>query len=182
MRRIEKVQNDIIRWVTGHTRKERISTDKLRKEVKMVTVEDNLCWKRLEWLGRLTRMGGNRLVGRVWGAKCEGKRGRGRPRWMYEKQEAEDLARDGVHRLQALDGKEWKRVVRKIKEPQWQSMYGEGLAKKHSCNFAKTHHILKKFSDITNKRFSKVCRKNWLFTSFLAKVIDIFRVFSNQPK
>ena len=80
-----------------------------------MTVEDSLCCKRLEWLGRLTRMGGDRLVGRVWGAKCEGKRGRVRPRWIYE---SEDLTRAGVHRLQALGGKEWKRVVRKIKEPQ----------------------------------------------------------------
>jgi sorting nexin-29 len=116
--RIETVQNDFIRWVTGHTRKERISTDKLRKEVNMGTVEDSLCCKRLDWLGRLTRMGGDRLVGRVWGAQCEGKRGRGRPRWIYEQQEAEDLARGGIHRLLALDVKEWNRAVRRIKEPQ----------------------------------------------------------------
>ena len=48
MGRIETVQNDFIWWVTGHITKERINTDKLREEVKMVTVEDNLCCKRLE--------------------------------------------------------------------------------------------------------------------------------------
>lgn len=116
--RLETVQNDFTRWVTGHTRKDRISTDELRKQVRMVAVEDKLCCKRLEWLGRLTRMGGNRLVGRVWGAQCEGKRERGRPRWMYDKQEAEDLAKGGVHRLQALNAKEWRNRLQKISEPQ----------------------------------------------------------------
>jgi hypothetical protein len=38
------------------------------------SVEDSLCIKRLMWLGRLTRMDGNRLVSRVWGAECHGKR------------------------------------------------------------------------------------------------------------
>jgi hypothetical protein len=45
---------------------------------KTLSVDDHLCCKRLEWLGRLTRMGGDRLVGRVWGEECEGKRGRPR--------------------------------------------------------------------------------------------------------
>ncbi len=31
----------------------------------MATVEDHLYCKRLEWLGRLTRMGGDRIVRRV---------------------------------------------------------------------------------------------------------------------
>src|SRR5829696_7888890 len=98
--RLETVQNDFIRWITGNTRKERMNTDTLRKLVSMVPVEDELCHKRLQWLGRVTRMGGDRLVSRVWVAQCEGKRARGRPRWMYEKQEAEDLAKGGVHRWQ----------------------------------------------------------------------------------
>jgi hypothetical protein len=116
--RLETVQNDFIRWITGHTRKDRVSTEKLRKEVGMASIEDNLCCKRLEWLGRLTRMGGDRLVSRVWGAQYEGKRARGRPRWMYTNQEAEDLARGGLHRLDALDKEKWKKAVKEIKTPQ----------------------------------------------------------------
>jgi hypothetical protein len=40
------------------------------------------------------------------------------PGWMFSKHEAEDLVKGGVHRLQALDVKEWHRVIQKIKEPQ----------------------------------------------------------------
>jgi hypothetical protein len=73
-----------------------------------------LCMKRLEWLGRLIRMDGNRLVSRVWGAQCEGKRARGRPRQTYVKQEAEDLARGGISRAMALEKAKWRAAVGKI--------------------------------------------------------------------
>ena len=68
-----KLQNDFIRGVTGFKRQDRVSAGQLRKEVKMVSVEDSLCRKRLDWLGRLIRMDGNRLVSRVWGTECEGR-------------------------------------------------------------------------------------------------------------
>ncbi len=63
-------------------------------------------------------MGGDRLVSRLWGAQCEGKRARGRPRWLYASQEAEDLAKGGVRRLDALDKEKWKKAVSAIKTPQ----------------------------------------------------------------
>jgi len=37
---------------------------------------------------------------------------------MFEKQEAEDLARGGILRIQALDVKVWKKAVLEIKKPQ----------------------------------------------------------------
>ena len=68
-----RLQNDFIRWITGHTRKDRVSTDKLRREVGMISIGDSLCCRRLEWLGRLTRMGGDRLVSRIWGPSMRGR-------------------------------------------------------------------------------------------------------------
>jgi hypothetical protein len=103
--------------VTGHTRQERVSVTKLRTEVGMESVDDGLCKKRLEWLGRLTRMDGNRLVSRVWGAECDGRRGRGRPRKTHYLQEVEDLARGGLDRAMALERVEWRRKLRQIGEP-----------------------------------------------------------------
>jgi hypothetical protein len=47
----------------------------------------------LMWLGRLTRMDGNRLVSRVWGADCHHKRGPGEQRQNYQKIEEENLAK-----------------------------------------------------------------------------------------
>src|SRR5258708_16690928 len=77
----------------------------------MRSLEDSVCCKRL---GHLIRMDGNRLVSKVWGGKCDGKRARGRPGWMYAEQEAADLARGRMHRWEALDRELWKDKVRLI--------------------------------------------------------------------
>ncbi len=61
-------------------------------------------------------MGWARLVGRVWVMECKGKRGRGRPRWMFSKQEAEDLAR-GVSMGMTKNGAYLSR------NPSWESEY-----------------------------------------------------------
>src|SRR3977135_2685509 len=80
MARMETVQNDFLRWVCGYTRKGRMNVEELRAQVRMRSLEDSICCKRLEWLGHLIRMDGNRLVSRVCGGNCDGKRARGRPR------------------------------------------------------------------------------------------------------
>ena len=115
--RIETVQNDFMRWVCGYTRKDRMNVEELRAQVTMRSLEDSVCCKRLEWLGHLIRMDGGRLVSRVWGWNSDGKRARGRPRWMYGEQEAADLARGGLHRWEALDRELWKGKVRLISKP-----------------------------------------------------------------
>ena len=53
-------------------------------------------------------------MSRVLSAKCDGRRAAGRPRWMYSNQEAEDLARGGLSRLDALDRDSWKRRMCQI--------------------------------------------------------------------
>jgi hypothetical protein len=117
MAHLETIQNDFIRWVSGYTRKDRMNVEELRDKVRMNSLEDSICCKRLEWLGHLIRMDGSRLVSKVWGGTCDGKRARGRPRWMYGEQEAADLARGGMHRWEALDREIWKRKVRQISKP-----------------------------------------------------------------
>ena len=70
-------------------------------------------------MGHLIRMDGGRLVSRVCGWNCDGKRARGRPRWMYAEQEAADLARGGLHRWKALDRELWKGKVILISKPRF---------------------------------------------------------------
>jgi hypothetical protein len=60
-----------------------MNIEELRAQVRMRSIEDSDCCKRLEWLGHLIRMDGNKLVSKVYGGNFEGKRARGRPRWMY---------------------------------------------------------------------------------------------------
>ena len=115
--KLETIQNDFVRWVCGYTRKDRMHVDELRSQVGLRSLQDSMCCKRLEWLGHLIRMDGNRLVSKVWGWKCEGKKAAGRPRWLYPNQEAEDLARGGLRREEALERDWWKSKVHQIGKP-----------------------------------------------------------------
>src|SRR6266699_232545 len=101
----------------GFTRKDRMNVEELRARVAMSSIEDSVCGKRLDWLGHLIRMDANRLVSRIWGGKCDGKRARGRPRWMYPEKQATDLAKGRMHRLEALDRELWMMKVRQISKP-----------------------------------------------------------------
>ena len=71
-----------------------MNVEELRAKVRMRSLEDSVCYKRLEWLEHLIRTDGNRFVSKVCGGNCDGKRAK----WMYAKQEAADLARGRVHR------------------------------------------------------------------------------------
>jgi predicted subunit of tRNA(5-methylaminomethyl-2-thiouridylate) methyltransferase len=95
--KLETVQNDFIRWISGLQRKDKVSVSNLRKEMHIKSVEDSLCIKSLIRLGGLTRMDGNRLVSRVWG-----KRALGGQRQNCRKIEREDLAKAGWSRIDAL--------------------------------------------------------------------------------
>jgi hypothetical protein len=59
-------------------------------------------------------MDGNRLVSRVWGAECHGKRAPGKQRQNYQKIEGEDLAKAGVSRVDVLEKVKWIRAIRKV--------------------------------------------------------------------
>src|ERR1700727_370844 len=114
---METIKNDFLRWVCGYTRKDRMHTEELRLQVGVPSVEDSMCCKRLEWLGHLIRMDGNGLVSRAWGLVSDGKKARGRPRWMYPEQEAADLAKGGLYKWEALHRELWKKKVRQISIP-----------------------------------------------------------------
>jgi hypothetical protein len=64
-RKLETVQNNFIRWISGFQRKDKVSVSNLRIYMHIKSIEDSLCIKRLMWLGRLTRINGNRRVSRV---------------------------------------------------------------------------------------------------------------------
>jgi hypothetical protein len=112
--KLETVQNEFIRWISVFQRKDKVSVSNLRKEMHIKSIEDSLCIKRLMWLGKLTRMDGNRLVSRVWGAECHGQRasrGGGKGRIIIK---WKDLAKAGVSWVDALKKVKWKRAISKL--------------------------------------------------------------------
>ena len=74
--------------------------------------------QRKSWLGRLERMGEDRVAKKIFTQDLEGTRRSGRPRKRWKEEVERDLQVLGVRRLRrqlVADRKKWKDIVRHAK-------------------------------------------------------------------
>lgn len=73
-----------LRRVVGRTKRDRVRNTTTREELHLEPLVDTLQKRQLKWYGHVVRMGEERIPRKVFEARREGKRGRGRPRltWM----------------------------------------------------------------------------------------------------
>ena len=71
----------------------------------------------ISWLGRLEKMGKDRMPKKIFTQELEGTRRRGRPRKGWKEEVERDLQVPGVRRWRELvaDRKKWKDIVRQAK-------------------------------------------------------------------
>jgi hypothetical protein len=82
----------MLRWICGHTRKDRIRNDDIRDKLGVTPIQDKLVQHRLRWFGHIQRKSPEALV-------CSGilscpeniRRGRGRSRLTWEEAIKRDL-------------------------------------------------------------------------------------------
>ena len=74
-----------LRKVTGKTRRDKIRNNIIREEVGQIAIQDHVKKKELRWFGHLNRLDENRIPRKVYEARTEGTRGRGRPRLEWER-------------------------------------------------------------------------------------------------
>ncbi|CAH9108779.1 unnamed protein product [Cuscuta europaea] len=71
----------MLRWMCGHTRKDRVRNEAIRQRVGVAPIEDKMRKSRLRWFGHVRRRPSDAPVRRVEMCGEEaGKRGRGRPK------------------------------------------------------------------------------------------------------
>nr|XP_051220757.1 uncharacterized protein LOC127338829 [Lolium perenne] len=82
----------MLRWICGHTRKDRVRNDDIRERVGVAPIEEKLIQHRLGWFGHIQRRPPKAPVhsGRL--KRVENiKRGRGRPNLTWEESVKRDL-------------------------------------------------------------------------------------------
>ena len=90
---------------------------KLRTKYKSQDTVTVIKFRRLEWLGHVSRMNETRSVEEIFEGKLEGRRGRGRPRLRWINDVEDDLRKLGVKRwrTKAVNREEWASITREAK-------------------------------------------------------------------
>ena len=107
----------MLRWMCGHTRKDRVRNDDIRDRVGVAPIEEKLVQHRLRWFGHIQRRPPEAPVhsGRLKRAENV-KRGRGRPNLTWEESVKRDLKDWSITKELAMDRGAWKLAIH-VPEP-----------------------------------------------------------------
>ena len=107
----------MLRWMCGHTRKDRVRNDDIRDRVGVAPIEEKLVQHRLRWFGHIQRRPPEAPVhsGRLTRAENV-KRGRGRPILTWEESVKRDLKDWSITKELAMDRGAWKLAIH-VPEP-----------------------------------------------------------------
>lgn len=102
----------MLRWMCGHTRKDKIRNEIIRKKLGVVPIEDKMRENRLRWFGHVSRRPSEAPVRRLEGWQGEKKmRGRGRPKQTWLRVVESDMQLLGLEKTMALNRGEWREKI-----------------------------------------------------------------------
>ena len=111
LRRLERAERMMIRWICGVTLKDRCKSEELRKRLDIEDVADEIRMSRLRWFGHLERKEGEDWVSACRNMVVPGNSGKGRPRKRWRDVVEDDLKKCGLDIDLAKDRERWKAQV-----------------------------------------------------------------------
>jgi hypothetical protein len=107
----------MLRWMCGHTRKDRIRNEMIRDRVGVAPIEEKLVQHRLRWFGHVQRRPPEAPVNSgILRGVDNAKRGRGRPKLTWEEAVKRDLRDWSIPSELAFDRAAWKSAIH-VPEP-----------------------------------------------------------------
>ena len=102
----------MLRWICGHTRRDRIRNDDIRDKLGVAPIEEKLVQHRLRWYGHVQRRPLDAPVRSGVLSRIENtRRGRGRPRLTWEEAVKRDLKAWNVSKELTFDRSAWKLAI-----------------------------------------------------------------------
>ncbi|XP_070036548.1 uncharacterized protein [Nicotiana tomentosiformis] len=105
----------MLRWMCGHTRKDRIRNEIIRDKVGVAYVEDKLRESRLRWFKHVRRRDMDALMRRCERLSMAGlRKGRGRPKKYWTEVIRQDMSLLQLIEDMTPDRKEWRSRIRVV--------------------------------------------------------------------
>jgi len=111
LRRLERAERMMIRWMCGATLKDRCRSEELRKRLDIEDVADVVRKSRLGWFGHVERKNEGDWVSACRSIDVPGKAGKGRPRKRWMDSVEDDLKKGHLDRGLAKDRDRWRAQV-----------------------------------------------------------------------
>ena len=111
LRRLERAERMMIRWMCGVTLKDRCKSEELRKRLDVEDVGDVVRNSRLRWFGHLERKDVGDRTSACRNIVVAGNAGKGRPKKRWMDGVEEDLRKYGLDRSLAKDRDRWRAQV-----------------------------------------------------------------------
>ena len=102
----------MLRWVCGHTRRDRVRNEDIRDRVGVAPIEEKLVQHRLRWFGHVQRRFPKAPVRSgvlKWADNV--RRGRGRPNLTWEESVKRDLKEWNICKELAMDRSAWRQAI-----------------------------------------------------------------------
>ncbi|KAM1714241.1 hypothetical protein ACFX12_024872 [Malus domestica] len=102
----------MLRWMCGHTRKDKIRNEDIRGKVGVAEIEGKMRENRLRWFGHVQRRPTDAPIRRCdYGTEVQGRRGRGRPRKTLEETLRKDLEYLDLTEDMTQDRTQWRSKI-----------------------------------------------------------------------
>ena len=111
MRRLERAERMMVRWMCGVTVKARKHSEELLERLGIESIADVVRRSRLRWFGHVERLNADNWVSACREIQVEGLRGRGRGRKTWNECVMEDMRRLRLKREVAQDRAAWRRAI-----------------------------------------------------------------------
>ncbi|KAM1895076.1 hypothetical protein ACFX13_043897 [Malus domestica] len=102
----------MLRWMCGHTRKDKIRNEDIRGKVGVAEIEGKMRENRLRWFGHVQRRPTDAPIRRCdYGTEVQGRRGRGRPRKTLRETLRKDLEYLDLTENMTQDRTQWRSKI-----------------------------------------------------------------------
>lgn len=115
--KVQAIEMKFLRGVKGITKRDKIRNSKIREDLEVKPIQDDIHRRQLRWFGHLIRMGEERTVKKIWQSRTQLRRPRGRPKKTWDAQIDELLKGKGLTwneaKKVARNKKEWAQTIYK---------------------------------------------------------------------